>query len=471
MATAEELAPREYSYHEPGPWGRAGRAAGRSLASMFLGESFAPVGEMAGGLAHYIGRIFGSGDYKTGVPPKVNSLFKGSAPSAAALTFGENSFRIRHREFLGDVITSSTTGAFDTQNYSFNPGVAATFPWLSQIAAAFQTYRFHGAVVEFRTKSADALNSTNTALGSVVLAADYNANTFSQPFLNKQEMLNYMGSVDCKPSENALMGIECDPDRIPIAQLYIRNGGALAANQDVRMNDLCSFAASTVGFQAASVNIGELYVVYDVEFYMPILAPPGSMALAAEFVLDHTTVTNPGPAPTTSSLFGLVRTTGAASYQTVYDNVGFVLGATTTNGHIGVVDRYTIPSGSTWKIDYIVDGASTATMGRPNVTVVAGTTAPANPIGTIGSPFVSSTDTRATCSWIVQVPDVQQITRAGSVTWTGGTALPFNLFALGATGVAGATNSVPGTPTRAVLRIYQISPTMVNGVSVVVPTV
>lgn len=57
-----------------------------------------------------------------------------------------------------------------------------------------------GMYLEYRTMSADALNSTNTALGQVIMSAQYNAG--NPDFTNKQEMENYEGGVSVKPSQS-----------------------------------------------------------------------------------------------------------------------------------------------------------------------------------------------------------------------------------------------------------------------------
>ena len=59
---------------------------------------------------------------------------------------------------------------------------------------------------EFRTMSADALNSVNTALGQVIMATDYNA--ANPPFGQKSEMENYEFGQSCKPSESQIHPIE-----------------------------------------------------------------------------------------------------------------------------------------------------------------------------------------------------------------------------------------------------------------------
>lgn len=76
----------------------------------------------------------------------------------------------RHRECLGDVVTSATAGSFNYTRYLFNPTNAALFPWLHQLAANFESYRVKGCLFEFRSMSGNALNSVNTALGNVIMS-------------------------------------------------------------------------------------------------------------------------------------------------------------------------------------------------------------------------------------------------------------------------------------------------------------
>lgn len=73
--------------------------------------------------------IFGSGDYITKGDVVRNSLFKGGN-----YEFTKQRTFITHREYIADVISSPTPGAFSFIAYSVNPGSPITFPWLSQIA-------------------------------------------------------------------------------------------------------------------------------------------------------------------------------------------------------------------------------------------------------------------------------------------------------------------------------------------------
>lgn len=308
--------PSKYSYDKPGPFGKVGRAVGglaggltgAALAALALsdptvahaakalgvggkyGAKFigsggasagAAIGSKIGSYAHYIGKIFGSGDYVTASQGVVgNSLMNaGQIPSFA----GKNEVRIRHREYLGDIVSSATAGAFQLQSFPINPGVGATFPWLSQVCGAtFQQYRLNGMVYEYRSMSANALNSTNTALGSVVMATDYDSKDAA--FTSKQQMENTEFGVSCKPSMSMIHAIECKRSQTPVSELYIR-AFSVPSGADPRLYDLGNFQVATVGMQGTSVNCGELWCSYDVTLLKTIEQPPAFMSPYAKYDL------------------------------------------------------------------------------------------------------------------------------------------------------------------------------------------
>jgi len=174
---------------------------------------------------------------------------------------------VSFREYLGDVITSATAGAFQARVYPINPGMEQTFPWLAQIANNWQQYKIMGMCFEFRSMSADALNSVNTALGTVVMATNYDA--LSEPFFSKGEMENSAYAQSIKPSDSCVHMIECDTSTLPLDELYLRSSNAVTG--DKRMFDLGFFQIATTGFQGTSVNCGELWVTYQVMLLKPKL--------------------------------------------------------------------------------------------------------------------------------------------------------------------------------------------------------
>jgi hypothetical protein len=229
---------------------------GGALGSLVPIPGASAFGRKAGA---FLSRITGMGDYEV----RENTLFHGQVPEFGK---GHHSVSIRNREFLGDV-TGST--AWTTTNFTINPGVVSTFPWLSKMSHLYQQYTIKGLIFEFRSTSATALNSTNTALGTVVMATRYNV--YDEPFASKLEAENHDFSTSNRPSESMIHPIECDPRETPYTTHFVRNGG-LSASEDQRLYDWGVFTIATVGMQASS-TIGELWVSYDIEFIKPRLNP------------------------------------------------------------------------------------------------------------------------------------------------------------------------------------------------------
>ena len=325
------------SYSNPGPWGKAGRTIGAMAGKALAGPLGGWAGEKVGGLAHYIGKIFGSGDYISSPSVRSNTIIQPQVPSFST---GGSITRIRHREFLGDVITSSTANTFNLTAFPLNPGLNDTFPWLSQVCGStYQQYRINGMVFEFRSMSSDALNSVNTALGSVVMCTDYDS--ADQPFTSKQQMENTEFGVSCKPSSNMIHAIECEPKLTTATELYIRAFGN-PAGTDIRLYDWGKFYIATTGFQGTSVNIGELWVSYDVTFIKAIEQPPLYIAPAAVYRLQGSSVTGANPLGT------------AGTQVSIIDQIGM----TFTNQQIRWPSDTQV--GSVYAISYLVLGASTA---------------------------------------------------------------------------------------------------------------
>lgn len=169
---------------------------------------------------------------------------------------------ICHREFIID-ITGST--AFNLLNYFINPGLSNIFPWLSAVAENFEEYEMKGLVFEFRPTSGSAVSSTSSALGTVILATDYNV--LSPNFINKQQMESYEFSTSVVPFNAAMHPVECAPNANPLRNLYIRST-AIQTDADARMYDLGNFQIATVGMQSSYV-VGELWVTYHVLLKKP----------------------------------------------------------------------------------------------------------------------------------------------------------------------------------------------------------
>lgn len=171
------------------------------------------------------------------------------------------SIRIKNNEYLDDVASSI---AFTITKYPINPGLRNVFPFLSQLAQNYEQFFFHSLVFYFKTTSANALNSTNTALGTAMMAVNYDV--LAPDFTSKFELMNYGTSKSKVPSRS--FGIRCKP---PAYKLMWVRSGSPPANADLRLYDVGNFYFAGDGSQAAA-DIGELHVSYDVTLIKPKLS-------------------------------------------------------------------------------------------------------------------------------------------------------------------------------------------------------
>jgi len=209
------------------------------------------VGDMA---QKAIMAITGFGDYQV----KSNTLTNGGSPPA--FQAGKHMTKVCHREFVGLVTTPGA--AFSITSFPINPK-GPLFPWLSEIALSFEQFVIRGMVVEFKTTSATAIASTNTALGSVIIATQYNV--LAAPFSTQQQMEAYEYCTSTAPSISMIHPIECAPALTSVQELYIDS-----STGDPRLENLGTVFIATVGQQAAS-TIGELWVSYEIDLIRPKL--------------------------------------------------------------------------------------------------------------------------------------------------------------------------------------------------------
>ena len=253
------------------------------------------LGKKAGGL---FSSVFGVGKYNV----NQNTLLSASPNDPPIVSNTASATRIQHREYIGDI--SGSTG-FVIQTYNINPGLSQTFPWLCSVASAFEQYKMHGLLFEFKSTSADALNSTNTALGTVIMATEYNP--LHGAFTAKRDMENYVYSTSNAPSISALHPIECARGTNVLDELFVRNVPLPSA--DIRFSDMGLFQLATVGMQAAAV-IGELWVTYDIELIKPKLPDAYTSTGPAHYVYNPVGPIIPSPAPIAPVITNLFGTPG-----------------------------------------------------------------------------------------------------------------------------------------------------------------
>jgi len=260
-----------------GYWGDLGKRLGGHLGGV--------ADEVVG-----IGKVLtGRGRYQV----KRNSIYESGRPPTIMNT--KHSSIIRHCDYIADVVGSP---GFSITQYAINPGVFATFPWLSQMASMYEQYIVRGMIFEFRSTSADAVASTNTALGTVIMATEYNSNL--PAFANKMQMENHEYSTSVCPDRSAIHPVECARSRTVLDELYIRtstsnNAGTTTvapSNYTPLLYDLGQFYLATVGMQAAA-TVGELWVSYEIEFLKPTIPTTVASNTPVHYYWDSTLGTQP----------------------------------------------------------------------------------------------------------------------------------------------------------------------------------
>jgi hypothetical protein len=249
------------------------------------------VGSSAGhSLAASLSKWLGAGDYSLDSNSLVNKFQQsGSVP---AMHSNNSSVVVRHKEYIGDVIATSSTAFSIEYTLPLNPGISASFPWLSVIASQYQEYTWKGLIFEYKSVSGESVSSSNTALGSIVMSTNYRA-TAAAP-TSKQLMLNEFFSTDDKPSDDFCHPIECNPKENPYNVQYVRTG-AVPAGEDQKTYDLGVTYLAISGNPGSTGNVlGELWATYEVELRKPVpQATYGANISSAHYQLTTTTTTNP----------------------------------------------------------------------------------------------------------------------------------------------------------------------------------
>jgi len=239
--------------------GMAGTAVGGAFGNPIAG------GAVGTSLGATISKWLGSGDYTVSSNSIINRIR--STDSVPVMYTADSSVVIRHREYIGEIRSSTTFTVQDS--LELNPGNPRTFPWLSGVAVRFQAYRFRGVVFHYIPSSGNAVSSSNPALGTVMLQTSYRSSDAAP--ISKTEVLNEYWASETVPSDSLAHPIECDPKENPYKIQYVRNG-AVPASDSKLIYDLGVTHVCTSGQQTSGNVIGDLWVTYEVELKKPIVS-------------------------------------------------------------------------------------------------------------------------------------------------------------------------------------------------------
>ncbi|QMW68730.1 capsid protein [Crucivirus-250] len=275
-----------------------GAAATSSGYGAFAGAASA----LGGAIGQKFFDITGYGDYNV----NKNSLLSGTVPSVGNSSTHPDGLTISHREYIGDVITSATAKTFAISDFDLNVNNPQTWEWLTQIACNYEEWVPEGILFYFKSTSGEAFTSNDASLGTVIMATNYNP--YNKPFETKAEMESYEFCTNGPPTNDLIHMIECDPHEGSISTYYVSsvNSSANVGLMDKRFNTLGTFYIATTGFQGTNVNIGELWVTYQVTLLKPKLYE--SLGLAS----DSIRAVLSGTLEQDTSLYGLWPLTNAS---------------------------------------------------------------------------------------------------------------------------------------------------------------
>lgn len=240
-------------------------AAAGSFGVPAVGAALAPHAVKFG---HYAGDVIktftGFGAYNV----QNNALYEGAQAPFVRNHDISGGLVVSHREYVCDIRTSSVAGAFKLETYLINPGLPQLWEFLPQLAANYEEYIIEGMLITYKPTSCESTNSTNIALGSVIMSTQYNPTL--PDYGSKVEMMSAEYCTTCRPSEMMVHPIECDMSKTPQNMLYIRTG-SIPAGTDQRLWDFAKFSVATSGFQGTNVVCGELWVSYQFALLKPRL--------------------------------------------------------------------------------------------------------------------------------------------------------------------------------------------------------
>lgn len=268
---------------------------------------------------------------------------------------------IRHSEFFASV--TSLSDAYAVQSYPCNPGVASLFPWLSQVAQRYETYKFRELTFILRTRAAA------TQVGTVGLVFDFDAND-DAPSSQMMALSYHDKSADAPWMLQTLKLDLAQGDKLPTR--YTRPG-LPASNYDLKTYDLGALHVFTDGV-AASANLGLLEVYYSVDLYTPQIQDGIGGRSSATAGLNATHLVGTDLSSDTEALLPFdVTDSGTLTFNQSFEGTIFfdIVGTVLSADFAPVVSA----SGAAAQIGFqIVNAGATTVVGGFRVRAVPGTT-------------------------------------------------------------------------------------------------
>ena len=281
--------------------GRQARRASHTLEAMAPAVAMIPgvgpelalgmegLGEGLDEVAHVGRHIRGSGQYTAPLLNDSEQIELGQrfgAPhfSTASVNDDDGGLMISNQEFVANIYGNSianpdddpadhVTTKFEHQVYTVNPGLAQTFPMLSQFAVNFERYEMIQCVFHFETAlDSGVLQSETGQVGDVLMYS--HVDPTEPPFESVADFMSNGGSLT-QVTKGLACGVECDPSQLaglPNAGLnLVRAGPQIDSKQQEADQATLEIAVADTPAKLAGQVIGKLYVSYTVKLIKPRL--------------------------------------------------------------------------------------------------------------------------------------------------------------------------------------------------------
>lgn len=196
------------------------------------------------------------------IPVSISQRFQQARPRMTTSKNG-TSIIVKHTEYITDIV--ATNAAFGVSKFSLNPGLAVSFPWLSNVANNYESYRFHDLHYCYKP-----ICPTSTP-GKVMIAIDYDANDATPG--SKTIINSYQGTVSTSVWDTITHKSTKENLQKFTTQRYVRAGTA-PTGTDLKTYDLGSVLVATSNTPASATTCGEIFVSYTVELFTPQLNAP-----------------------------------------------------------------------------------------------------------------------------------------------------------------------------------------------------
>lgn len=226
-----------------------------------------------------VGRhIRGSGQYSAPLINSSETLELGQRFGAPHFTAGgvsddDGGLCVSNQEFVANVYGNENGIQFSTQVFTVNPGLAQTFPMLSQFAVNFERYEMIQCVFHYETAlDSGVLQSTTGQVGDILMYSHVDP---TEPAFESVADFLANGGSTAQVTKGLACGVECDPEQLsglPNSGLnFVRSGPQIDAKQAEADQSTLQIAVADTPDDLAGHVIGKLYVSYTVKLVKPRL--------------------------------------------------------------------------------------------------------------------------------------------------------------------------------------------------------